>query len=80
MATRRFLAVLLLRLVSVLALLVALVAAMNAIGCCAIDCSKYPEKCAENRRRQESASVVTLAAFVASAAAMAGSIRLRRRG
>ena len=69
----------LLGLISLAALLVALVAGLNAIGCCAIDCERFPEKCAENRRRQETASVVLLAALAASAASMGGAIYVYRR-
>jgi hypothetical protein len=65
--------------VSLLALLVALVAGMNAIGCCAIDCDRFPEKCAENRRRQESASVALFAALAVSAASAGGAVYVLRR-
>ena len=79
MAKRGCLPATLLGLVSVLALLVVLVAGLNATGCCAIDCERFPEKCAENRRRQETASVVLLGALVASAASMGGAIYVYRR-
>jgi hypothetical protein len=65
--------------VAVLMLLVALVAALNAIGCCAIDCEKFPDQCAKNKRRQETASVVLLGALAASAASMGGAIYVYRR-
>jgi hypothetical protein len=61
------------------ALLIALVAAMNAVGCCAIDCDRFPEKCAENQRRQEKASLVFVAALAVAGGAAAGAVYLRRR-
>lgn len=64
---------------SMAALLVAVVAALNAVGCCAIDCDRFPEKCAENRRRQETASVVLLVALVVSAGAMGGAVHAARK-
>jgi len=69
----------LLGMVSVLALLVALVAALNAIGCCAIDCDRFPEKCAENERRQESASLVLLGALIVSATSAGGAVYVHRQ-
>ncbi len=69
----------LLGMVSVLALFVALIAALNAIGCCAIDCERFPEKCAENERRQETASLVLLGALVASAGSAGGAVYLLRQ-
>lgn len=69
----------LLGVVSLLALLTALVAALNVVGCCAIDCEAYPEKCAENRRRQEAASVTLLGALAVSAASLGGAIYVLRR-
>lgn len=66
-------------LVSVLALLVALVAALNAVGCCAIDCEKFPEKCAENERRQDSASLVLVGALLVCAVSAGGAVYVLRR-
>lgn len=65
--------------VLLLALLVALVAAMNAIGCCAIDCERFPETCAENKRRQESASLVLAGALLVSAVSAGGAVYVLRR-
>jgi hypothetical protein len=65
--------------VSMAALLVALVAALNAIGCCAIDCERHPEACEANRRRQESASLVLLGALLVSAGTMGGALYVWRR-
>lgn len=79
MAKRGCLPAALLGTVSMLALLVALVAALNVIGCCAIDCERFPEKCAENERRRESASLVLLGVLVVSAASMGGAVHVRRR-
>jgi hypothetical protein len=64
---------------STLALLVALVAGLNAIGCCAIDCDRFPEKCAENERRQQSASLLLLGALVVSVASAGGAVYVLRR-
>ena len=66
--------------VTVIALFVALVAALNVIGCCAIDCEEFPEKCAENERRQEAASLTFFAALTVAAGSATGAIHLRRRG
>jgi hypothetical protein len=65
--------------VSLLALMIALVAALNAIGCCAIDCEKYPEKCAENQRRQQNASLVLVGALVVCGASLGGAVYVLRR-
>ena len=80
MAKRGCLPAALLGTVSLLALLVALVAGMNAIGCCAIDCERFPEKCAENERRQSSASLGLLGALVVAAGAAGGAVYVLRRG
>jgi hypothetical protein len=81
MAKRGCLPALGLGVVTLLALFVALIAALNAIGCCAIDCEKFPEECAENERRQETASVVLLGALVVAAGSAGGTLYvLRRRG
>ena len=64
---------------SMLALLVALVAALNVIGCCAIDCDKFPEECAENERRQSNASLLMVGALVVAAGSMGGAIYVLRR-
>jgi hypothetical protein len=66
--------------ISTLALFVALIAALNVIGCCAIDCERFPEECAQNERKQETASLVLMGALVVSAASMGGAIHVRRRG
>ncbi len=79
MARRGCLPALGLGLVSLAALMVALVAALNAIGCCAIDCEEYPEKCEENRRRQESASLVLAGALLVSAVSAGGAVYVLRR-
>lgn len=79
MARRGCLPAVLLGVVSMLALLVALMAALNAIGCCAIDCEEHPEACEENRRRQETASMTLLGALVVSAASAGGAIYVLRR-
>lgn len=81
MAKRGCLPALGLGVVTLVALFVAFVAMMNAFGCCAIDCERFPEKCAENERRQETASVVLLGALVvaAGAAGGAGYLLFRRR-
>jgi hypothetical protein len=65
--------------VSMLALLVALVAALNSVGCCAIDCEKFPEKCAENERRQSNASLRMVGALVVAGASLGGAIYVMRR-
>lgn len=66
-------------LVSMLPLLVALVAALNVVGCCAIDCDEHPEACARNERRQESASLVLAGALLVCAASAGGAIYVLRR-
>jgi hypothetical protein len=66
--------------VAAIALLVALVAALNAIGCCAIDCDRFPEKCAENRRRQQGASAVLAGALLVAVGSAAGAVYVLRRG
>lgn len=71
--------VVLLRLVSVVALLVLLVSCMNVVGCCAIDCEAHPEACAENERRQSAAASTALASLVVFAGALGASFRMRRR-
>jgi hypothetical protein len=79
MARRGCLPSLLMGSLAVVALLVALVAAMNAVGCCAIDCERFPEKCAENQRRKEKASLVLVAALVVAGGSVAGAVCPRRR-
>jgi hypothetical protein len=79
MARRGCLRPVLLGVLSMGALLVALVAALNAVGCCAIDCDRFPEQCAANRQRQQTASVVLLGALLVSAGAMGGAIYVWRR-
>lgn len=81
MAKRAFLPALGFTVVALVSLLVALVAGLNAIGCCAIDCEKFPEKCVENERRQEAASLVLLGALGLAAGAAGGAVyAIRRRG
>jgi hypothetical protein len=75
MARRGCVPATLLGLVSVVALLVAL----NAVGCCAIDCEAHPEKCEENRRTQRNASVVLLGALAVSAGSLGGAVYVLRR-
>ena len=65
--------------VSLLALLVALGGAMTFIGCCAIDCQKFPAQCAENRRRQRDGGLVALGGVAVSVAATAAAVRMGRR-
>jgi hypothetical protein len=79
MARRGCLRPVLLGMLSMGALLVAMVAAMNAIGCCAIDCGRFPEQCAANRQRQQTASLVLLGALAVSAGAMASAVYVWRR-
>ena len=65
--------------VSLLALLVALGGAMTFIGCCAIDCEKFPVQCAENHRRQRNGGLVALGGAAVSVAATVAAVRVRRR-
>jgi CRISPR/Cas system endoribonuclease Cas6 (RAMP superfamily) len=67
------------RLVAALALLVLLVSCMNMIGCCAIDCERFPEQCEANRRAQSTAALTGLASFVVFVGSLAASFRMRRR-
>ncbi len=55
--------VIVLRLVALLALLVLLVSCMNMIGCCAIDCERFPQQCEANRRAQSTAAITALASW-----------------
>lgn len=71
--------VIVLRLVAMLALLVLLVSCMNMIGCCAIDCEKFPQQCEANRRTQSTAAVTALASFAVFVASLVASFRMRRR-
>ena len=79
MVKRGCLPPLLLGALCVLALLVAGVAALSALGCCAIDCAAHPEACAANERRQQSALLALLAALAVAVGSFAGAVRLWRR-
>lgn len=67
----------LLGLVAVLCVLVFLVAALNTVGCCAIDPDKFPEKVAANRRHQRSALFVAWGSAVIGCCAVTGAFLLR---
>lgn len=67
------------RLVAALALLVLLVSCMNVIGCCAIDCERFPEQCEANRRAQSKAALTGLVSFAIFGVSLAASFRMRRR-
>jgi hypothetical protein len=68
-----------LRLVAALALLVLLVSCMNVIGCCAIDCERFPQQCEANRRAQSTAALSALASFIVFVVSVVASFRIRRR-
>jgi hypothetical protein len=76
----RVAAALALALVTALSLLVAVGAGIATLGCCAIDCEKYPAKCAENRERQRDAGLVLLAALAVAAGSGVAAMRVARGG
>jgi hypothetical protein len=52
---------------------------MNMIGCCAIDCERFPRGCEANRHAQFTATVTALASFAIFVVSFAASFRMRRR-
>lgn len=75
---KRIAAVVLLRMVALVALLVMLVSCMNVVGCCAIDCERHPEACAENERRQSAAATTGFVSLIVFAGSLGASFRMRR--
>lgn len=61
------------------ALLVLLVSCMNTIGCCAIHCERFPERCQANRRAQSTAAITALALPFIFVVSLAATFRMRRR-
>jgi hypothetical protein len=52
---------------------------LTALGCCAIDCERFPEKCADNRRMQHRAGVTALVSLLAAGGLFTASVHLARR-
>jgi len=61
------------------ALLGGLLSLLAALGCCAIDCERFAEKCAENERAQHRAGMTALGSLVTAAGLFTASARLSRR-